>query len=187
VIQTGEIAMKKFSIITIVAGMVVVLGIGSAFAAGTGTSLKAGTFGFNVGVGDSSLGNTGVIMISGKYFIAGDVALIAGVGFQASSGDQDANFFGISAGVRKYLRIDEFAPFVEGKFSYLTETIDINNIDKDTFDVSAVFGAEYFLHRQFSIEGSVGIGLGKVENNISNTDYTYFGSRTVGISANFYF
>jgi hypothetical protein len=180
-------SMKKFLIVSIVAGMVMVLGIGSAFAAGTDTSLKAGTFGFNVGFGDSSLGNTGVIMISGKYFLAGDLALIAGVGFQASSGDQDANFFGISAGVRKYLKIDQFAPFVEGRFTYVNERIDINNIDRDTFDVSAVFGAEYFLNRQFSIEGSVGLGFGQVNDNISNNDYTYFGSRTVGVSANFYF
>lgn len=179
--------MKKFLIVSIVAGMVMVLGIGSAFAAGTGTSLKAGTFGFNVGFGDSSLGNTGVIMVSGKYFLASDVALIAGIGFQASSGDQDANFFGITGGVRKYLKIDEFAPFVEGKFTYVNETIDIQGIDRDTFDVSAGFGAEYFLSRQFSIEGNVGIGFGQVNDNISNNDYTYFGSRTVGVSANFYF
>jgi len=180
--------MKKFLFVSIVAVTVMVLGIGSAFAATTtGTSLKAGTFGFNVGFGDSSLGNTGVIMISGKYFLANDVALIAGLGFQASSGDQDANYFGISAGVRKYLRIDEFAPFVEGRFSYINENIDVDNIDRDTFDVSALFGAEYFLNRQFSIEGSVGLGFGSVNDNISHNDYTYFGSRTVGISANFYF
>jgi hypothetical protein len=179
--------MKKLLIVLIVAGMVLALGNRSAFAAGTGTSLKAGAFGFNVGFGDSSLGSTGVIMISGKYFLENDVALIAGVGFQASGGDQDANFFGFSAGVRKYLKIDEFAPFVEGRFSYMTETIDINNIDRDIFDVSALFGAEYFLNRQFSIEGSVGLGFGSVNDNISNNDYTYFGSRTVGVSANFYF
>jgi hypothetical protein len=179
--------MKRFLIITIVLGMVMVLGIGSAFAADTGTSLKAGTFGFNVGVGDSSLGNTGVVMISGKYFIAGDVALIAGFGFQTSSGDQDANLFGLSGGVRKYLKISEFAPFVEGRFSYITERIDSQNIDRDTFDVSALFGAEYFLHRQFSVEGSVGLGFGSVNDNISNNDYSYFGSRTVGVSANYYF
>jgi len=179
--------MKKFLIFSIVAGMVMVLGIGSALAAGTGTSLKTGTFGFNVGFGDSSLGDTGVIMISGKYFLANDVALTAGIGLQASSGDLDADYFGISAGVRKYLRIDEFAPFVEGKLSYVTEHIDIQGIDKDTFDVSAVFGAEYFLYKQFSIEGSVGLGFGSVDDNTSHKDYTYFGSRTVGISANFYF
>ena len=179
--------MKKFLIITIVLGLVMVLGIGSAFAADTGTSLKAGTFGFNVGFGDSSLGNTGVIMLSGKYFLAGDVALIAGFGFQTSSGDQDANFFGISAGVRKYLKTSDFAPFVEGRFSYITERIDSQGIDRDTFDVAGIFGAEYFLHRQFSIEGSVGLGFGKVDNNNSNSDYTYFGSRTVGVSANYYF
>ncbi|HTP04897.1 MAG TPA: hypothetical protein VMM54_07060, partial [Nitrospirota bacterium] len=67
------------------------------------------------------------------------------------------------------------------------ENIDVDNIDRDTFDVSALFGAEYFLNRQFSIEGSVGLGFGSVNDNISHNDYTYFGSRTVGISANFYF
>jgi hypothetical protein len=179
--------MKKFLIITIVLGLVLVLGMGSAFAAETGTSLKAGTFGFNVGFGDSSLGNNGVIMISGKYFLAGDVALIAGFGFQISSGDEDARLFGISAGVRKYLKISEFAPFVEGRFSYITERIDIQGIDRDTFDVAGVFGAEYFLHRQFSIEGSVGLGFGHVNDNISNNNFSYFGSRTVGVSANYYF
>ena len=179
--------MKKVFIVAIVLGMVAVTGIGNASAAGTGTSLKAGTFGFNVGFGDSSLGSTGVVMISGKYFLQSDVALIAGIGLQTSSGDLNADFFGISGGVRKYLRIDELAPFVEGRFSYVTERISSENIDKDTFDISAGFGAEYFLHRQFSIEGSVAVGLGKVDDNALHKDYTYFGSRTVGVSANFYF
>src|SRR5512143_2734528 len=158
-------SMKKFLIASIVAGMVMVLGIGSAFAAGTGTSLKAGTFGFNVGYGNSVFGDTGVITVSGKYFIAGDLALIAGLGLQGSSGDADADFFSISAGVRKYLKMDDFAPFVEGKFTYANEkfTGTAGNVHQDAIDVSAVFGAEYFLHRQLSVEGSIGFGIGSVD------------------------
>ncbi|HTP05196.1 MAG TPA: hypothetical protein VMM54_08590 [Nitrospirota bacterium] len=181
--------MKKLLIVSIVAGMVMVLGIGSAFAAGTGTSLKQGAFGFNVGYGNSVFGDTGVVTVSGKYFVAGDLALITGLGLQGSSGDVDADFFSISAGVRKYLKIDDFAPFLEGKLTYATEkfTGAAGNVHRDAFDVSAVFGAEYFLHRQFSIEGSIGFGIGTVDDKNANQDYTYIGTRTVGLSANFYF
>jgi hypothetical protein len=178
-------SMKKFLIIAIVLGLVMGLGIGSASAAGN--SLKAGTFGFNVGYGDSVFGDTGIITISAKYFGASDLAILAGIGVQGSTGDLDANYFGITAGVRKYLKVDDFSPFIEGKFSYATEEFDAEGVDRDAFDVSARFGAEYFLHKQFSIEGSIGFGFGAVDNNITNQDYTYFGTRSVGVSANFYF
>jgi hypothetical protein len=42
------------------------LGLGSASAASN--SLKTGSFGFNVGFGDSALGDAGTITITGKYF-----------------------------------------------------------------------------------------------------------------------
>jgi len=177
--------MKKFLIIAMVLGWVMGHGIGSASAAGN--SLKAGTFGFNVGFGDSVFGDTGIVTIAGKYFVASDVAVLAGIGLQGSSGDLDANEFEISAGVRKYLKVDDFAPFIEALFSYATEKFDAQGIDKDAFDLSARFGAEYFLHKQFSIEGSIGVGLGHVDNNITNQDYTYIGTRSLGVSANFYF
>ncbi len=177
--------MKKLFIVAAVIIAVMSLGIGSASAADN--SLKAGTFGFNVGFGDSALGEPGVVMISGKYFVQNDLALIAGFGAQASSGDVDNNFFGFSVGVRKYLKVSDFAPFFGGKLSYEKRKDDLNGIDRTVIDVAGVFGAEYFLHKQFSIEGSIGLGLGSVDNKAPNSDYTYFGTRTVGVSANFYF
>jgi hypothetical protein len=177
--------MKKLLVIVAVIIAVMGFGIGSALAADN--SLKAGTFGFNVGFGDSALGEPGVVMISGKYFVQNDLALIAGFGAQASSGDVSSDFFGISFGARKYLKLSDFAPFVGGKLSFEKTKNDINGIDRKVFDVSAVLGAEYFLHKQFSIEGSVGLGFGSVDNRAPNTDYTYVGTRTVGVSANFYF
>ena len=181
--------MKKVVIIMAAVAMFTGAGIGSASAAAnTSSSLNAGAFGINVGFQDSSsIGGTGVIMISGKYLILNDLAVTAGFGIQASSGDLDADFFALSAGVRKYFRTDEFAPFIEGKFTYASEDIDIIGVDKTTADFSANFGAEYFLHKQFSIEGSVGLGFGTVHDKISGQDYTYFGTHTVGLSANFYF
>ncbi len=177
--------MKKFLIVAIVMGLVMGFGVGSASAAGN--SLKTGTFGFNVGFGDSVFGDTGVITISGKYFVGNDMAILAGIGVQGSTGDLDANEFEISAGLRKYLKVDDFAPFVEGKFSYATEKFDAEGIDRNAFDLSFRFGAEYFLYKQFSVEGSVGLGIQAINDNRTNQDVTTFGTRSVGVSANFYF
>jgi hypothetical protein len=100
--------MKNFLIITLVLIAVIGLNIGSASAADN--SLTAGVFGFNVGFGDSALGEPGVVMISGKYFLQSDLALLAGFGAQASNGDVSSDSFGISVGVRKYLKLNDFAP-----------------------------------------------------------------------------
>jgi hypothetical protein len=168
--------MKKVVIIMAIVAMIMGLGIGSASAAdNTSSSLTAGTFGINVGFQDSSLGGTGVIMISGKYLVLNDLAITAGVGLQASSGDLNADFFALSGGVRKYFRTNEFAPFVEGKFTYVSEDIDIIGVDRTTAEFSANFGAEYFLHKQFSIEGSVGLGFGTV-NDKNSIGLYYFGT-----------
>ncbi len=180
--------MKKFIVFSIVVIMFMGLAAGKASAAASGmSSLTPGAFGFNVGFGDSSLGANGVITVSGKYLALSDLAITGGVGLQASSGDLDARFFSTSVGVRKYFRTDDFAPFVEGKFSYVSERIDLKGVDTNTIDLSANFGAEYFLHRQFSVEGSVGLGLGRVDDKTTDTDYSYVGTHTVGVSANFYF
>jgi hypothetical protein len=177
--------MKKLLIIAAV--IIVVMGLGISSASAADNSLKAGTFGFNVGFGDSALGEPGVVMITGKYLVQSDLAVLAGFGMQTSSGDADSDFFGFSVGVRKYLKISDFAPFFGGKLSYEKEKNDFNGIDRTVIDIAGVFGAEYFLHKQFSIEGSIGLGLGSVDNKAPNSDYTYFGTRTVGVSANFYF
>lgn len=186
--------MKKLAIAAMAVVLIMGLGAGSASAASSSSSssLKAGTLGFNVGFGDSVFGNNGVVTISGKYFITSDLAIVGGVGSQFSSGDLDSDFSSLSGGARKYFRTDDFSPFVEGKFTYAHEknTVD-NNIDKTAFDLSFIFGGEYFLHRQFSIEAGVGVGFGTVSvkspTSAPSQDYTYFGTRTVGVSANFYF
>ncbi len=183
--------MKKFAIIILALIAVSGFGAGSAFAAAN--SLRAGSLGFNVGFGDSVLGNNGVVTITGKYFITNDLAIVGGVGSQYSSGDLDKDFTSVSAGARKYLRNDDFAPFIEGKFTYAHEKNTVtDNIDRTALDLSFIFGGEYFLHKQFSIEAGVGLGFGTAEikqpaTAATSQDYTYFGTRTVGVSANFYF
>ena len=179
--------MKKMLSLAMAVLSFTLIGANSASAAAGATSLKAGALGLNVGFGDSALGANGVITVSGRYFLLNDLALQAGVGMQASSGDLDAKYFSTAICVRKYFTTEEFAPFVEGKFSYISENIALKGVDASTVELSGNFGAEYFLNRQFSIEGSVGVGLGRVDDKISNKDYTYLGTHTLGLSANFYF
>ncbi len=58
--------MKKICILAMTVIASIGLGLGSASAASN--SLKTGSFGFNVGFGDSALGDAGTITITGKYF-----------------------------------------------------------------------------------------------------------------------
>ncbi|OGW55437.1 MAG: hypothetical protein A2Z46_09175 [Nitrospirae bacterium RBG_19FT_COMBO_55_12] len=178
--------MKKLVIVTV--ALLMIMGLaGGAFAA---NSLNSGSMAINVGMGNSIYGDIGVTRITGKYFMDRDMALLAGFGFQSSSGDYDAKFFSFQGGVRKYFKTDELATFAEGKITYEREKIDAPGfiaVDVDVIDFSAAFGAEYFFGKQFSLEGSVGIGFGTQDDNSTNQDITYFGTRTVGVSANFYF
>ena len=185
--------MKKVILIAMAVAVITGAGMGSAFAASAGSnSLNSGTMGFNVGMGNSILGDLGVVTVSGKYFILDDLALVAGIGVQDSSGDFDERFFSISAGVRHYFNMNDFSPFVEGRFSYEDEntTVTGDRTDQNALDFSAIFGAEYFLSKQFSVEGAVGFGFGTITvktPGFPDRDTTYFGTRTVGVSANFYF
>jgi hypothetical protein len=176
--------MKKLLIVTV--ALVMVMGLaGGAFAAG---AMNAGAMGINVGTGNSVFGETGLVRITGKYFFDQDMAFLAGFGFQTTSGDADVNVFSFQVGLRKYLGTGDFAPFVGARISYETfEDTSAPAVDEEALDLMGEFGAEYFFSKQFSMEGSIGIGFGTVEDNIANTDYTYFGTRTVGVSANFYF
>ena len=57
----------------------------------------------------------------------------------------------------------------------------------DIIDLTVGFGAEYFLHKQFSVEGSIGIGFGVEDDNDTHDDDIYLGTRSIGVRANFYF
>lgn len=174
--------MKKV-LLSMVAAVVVVLAAGSASAA---NSLREGAMGVSVGYGSSIASDVGgrVIDLSGRYMLSNSLALLAGFGFETHSSDADGTYISLAAGIRSYMRNDDFATFFQGKFRY--ETQDVAG-DTDAFDFSVGFGAEYFLHKQFSVEGYVGAGFGIISDNTNNLDDTYFGTRTVGIYANLYF
>ena len=176
--------MKKF--IVVATAVVVMMGLaGSAFAA---NSLQSGKFGLSVGFTNLSAFPDGMEnTIIGKMFLADDMALLLGFGFVNASGDPgmpDGTDFSFMLGARKYLKKDDFAPFIEGILVYMTQ----DSTGLDTIGVLGNFGAEYFLHKQFSLEGSVGIGLLQQETNTGpNADSTQFGTTSLGVRANFYF
>jgi hypothetical protein len=195
--------MKRIAIIAVVVVMMAGLA-GSAFAA---NSLAQGSKGISVGMGDSlfthkvaptdtagfniSSGND-VVDISGRLFIAKDVALYGGFGLQLNSGDAEGTYLSFTIGARKYLSTNDFAPFIGGQLSYVTADGDnaagAKVYDVSIFDLAALFGAEYFFSKNFSLEGAIGFGLGQWNNDVgTGTDGTYFGTRTVGVHANFYF
>jgi hypothetical protein len=167
------------NIVMVVVAMVMVMGIsiGSASAA---NSLQQGTIGFNI----NAVNNNNDFVITGKYFALKDLAVLGAFGFGAKGGDASGTDFGIGAGVRKYLKTDDFAPFVGGNIFYSTT----KDGDQKDFSLIAEFGAEYFLHKQFSIEGSIGFGYTSSDTS-DGTSYkeTTIGTQKAAISFNFYF
>jgi len=194
--------MKRIAIIAVVVLMAAALA-GSAFAA---NSIAQGSKGISVGMGDSlfthkvaptdtagfniSSGND-VVDISGRFFVGKDVALMLGAGLQLNSGDAEGTYLSLSFGARKYLSTNDFAPFIGGQISYVTADGDnaagVTVYDVSIFDLAALFGAEYFFSKNFSLEGAIGVGLGQWNDDTSNSDGTYLGTRTVGVHATFYF
>jgi len=191
--------MKK---IMVLATALFLLIAGAAFAqtktaAPSGSnSLQSGNMGINVGMGDSlfsvkavPLSGAGpyddVVNVTGKYFVMNDLAILATFGFRTDGSDADGTYISIGGGARKYLSTGVFNTFVDAKLVYASVDDDNNNVDVSVIDISGVFGAEYFLARQFSLEGGVGIGFGMLSDG--PLDDLYFGTRTVGVSANFYF
>ena len=175
--------MRKLIVVALSVVIIMGIGIGNTSAQ---TSTMDRQIGISVGLGNSVFGDTdnSIIDITGRYRIAYDISLLAGFGFETHSGDADGSYFSISIGARKYLSTNDFAPFIDGKLSYVTQDVDG---DTDIIDLTVGFGAEYFLHKQFSVEGSIGIGFGVEDDNDTHDDDIYFGTRTIGVRANFYF
>ncbi|MEK6743154.1 MAG: outer membrane beta-barrel protein [Nitrospirota bacterium] len=191
--------MKKTMIIAVAVMMVAALS-GSAFAA---NSLASGSKALTIGFGDSVLNNVAnptdqnqnnpIVDIGGKFFVGKDMAITAGVGFQMNTGDLEGTYLSFNVGARKYLKTDDFAPFVGGQLSYITYDAELpaaqggKYVDFSAIEFSAMVGAEYFVGKQFSIEGSIGLAIGKAEDDQNNLDTTYIGTKNLGVRANFYF
>ncbi len=186
--------MKRLIIIVLTLVMAAGIGVGTASAA---NSLEQGNINISVGMGDSIFNNKEAVVmdivdLSARYLVMKDLAIVGGFGLQVGGGDIDSTYFSFTGGVRKYLNTNDFAPYVGGQLTYATVKVEndlgATIVDQSIVDLSAMFGAEYFVGPQFSFEGSVGIGFGQSsDDTVVNGDETYFGTRTVGVKANFYF
>ena len=182
-------------ILLAVAASVLAMAAGNASAA---NSMNTGTLGLNVGfTNPTAVGGSGntpsAFMVNGKYFIGKDMAVLAGLGLSINDSGGAANAkstaIGFMAGIRKYLKTEDFAPFMGARFQYLSTRQAANDVTDFSFGVEG--GAEYFLAKQFSVEGSVGFGYSSTEYSPvaggPSTKATALGSKTYNIAANFYF
>jgi len=174
--------MKKI----VIAGtaLALVMAAGSAMAA---NSLNEGTMGFNVGAAvDSQAVFKENFVLNGRYFIGKDMAVLAGLGISIAGGDKKGTDIGLMGGFRKYLKTDDFAPFVGGRFQYQST----QDSTLTAMAVMAEAGAEYFLAKQFSVEGRVGFGYASIERKaptFTPSKETAIGTAVFGLSANYYF
>ncbi len=173
--------------------------LGFAGTAQAENSLKAGSMALNVtafdGTSDNSIYNAALqasdlYVVQGKYFLQKDLAILAGVGIGINGGDAKGTDFGIRAGVRKYLKTADFAPFFGGVFGYSST----HDSDVKIMKVLAEFGAEYFFSKQFSVEGAARAGYVSYEapnalfgGGPGTYKGTYVGTASGGFSVNYYF
>jgi hypothetical protein len=189
--------MKKIALVG--ATLALVLAAGSASAA-TATKSDAGpshgAFGLSVGVGNTI--NPGDFIVGGRYFITKDMAILAGAGLQLNDSGATANAkstnFGLTGGFRKYLKTDDLAPFVGGQLAYASTRQNSAAgvaVDVSTFGIFAEGGAEYFLSKNFSFEGSVSVGYSsndaKPAAGGTSVKSTTFGTSKGNLAVNFYF
>jgi len=143
----------------------------SAFAAGASNIDK---FGLSV----TTTSNT---MISGKYFIDNDTAVLGGGGLLKNTNATDIYLMG---GLRKYSSSSSagFVPFfgVRGWYS------SIKSANSSIFGFSGEAGAEYFLDKHFSIEGLASVGYNSTTPT-GGTSTSVIGTSMYALGANFYF
>jgi Outer membrane protein beta-barrel domain len=180
--------MKKFALAG--AALAMALSAGDALA-----GPEKGNMGLNVDFTSSTslLGTPSNFLIKGKYFISDDMAVLAGVGVRRNDSGAATNStstdLGLMGGFRKYLSHDDLSPFVGAKVQYLGVRVGTN----DVTDVSllAEAGAEYFMGKHFSLEGSLSAGYdqatAKPVAGGASVKSTTFGTSAVNVSANFYF
>mgnify|MGYP003386031613 FL=1 len=169
--------MKK--IVLASAALVIAMTTGSVLAAGN--SLHKGSMGLSIPVTGSDF------VVEGKYLIENNMAVLGGFGLDIQGGDnQKGTDIGLMGGARKYYPMGEFAPFLGGRVEYRsTQDSTVSN-----FRIGAEAGAEYFVGKQFSVEGRAGFGYSSTSIDVTPTttlDASNIGTTSFAFSANFYF
>src|SRR5512146_2579810 len=103
-----EETMKRLVIVILAVALIFGISVGNASAA---NGLKEGQVGMSVDVNND-------FILSGRYFLTNDLAVIGQFGFGINGNDGDGTDIGIGASVRKYITKDDLAPFVAGTIFY---------------------------------------------------------------------
>ena len=118
-------------------------------------------------------------------------------GISGTSSDTWSVGFGVSALI--YLtKWEALRTYVAPRFTYSRGTSSVetgfggdNDLESEGILLNGLFGAEYALHRRFSVFGEVGVGFSSGETRLSapvngKTETTSFGTRT-GVGVIFFF
>lgn len=149
-----------------------------AVGASSGNSLSTGTLGLTVTTSSNS-------MISGKYLLSNDTALLGGFGLVNTSNGVGTDIY-LMAGIRKYIikanMADNFVPFMGARVWHST----VNSTNMNGFGISAEGGAEYFLSKHFSLEGLVSANFGSTSPS-GGSATSQISTSVYSLGANFYF
>jgi hypothetical protein len=181
--------MKKFVLVALAAALFLGIGIQNASA---DNSLKQGALSLGIAVAAPisnpvTASSSAIPVVQGKYMLTKDLGLLAGLGFAAKGGDLDGTDLEMYVGARKYLKVADVAPFAGAKIAY--DSRDDGATEVSFFTVAVELGAEAFLLKQFSIEGSVGFGYVTGDSKTAGVkrDGSSFGTTSAGVSVNYYF
>lgn len=146
--------------------------------------LKAGEVSLGIDTNTSEL-------IYGKYHLASDLAVLAGLGFGIKGGDASGSDVSFAVGARKYIKSADFAPFIGGFMQY-ANTNSPTTIGSTQTDLAllAEVGAEYFFAKQLSFEGAARFGYTSTDVKTLNqptVKTTNIGTSRASIRFNFYF
>jgi hypothetical protein len=168
--------------------VVICVGLATAGTALAENSLQAGAKALSFGITDRD------IEISGRVFTADDLAVLLGFGFSIGNNDETLADISLSAGLRKYLKKADLAPFAGVGIFYDTHDQVVavaRGTDVETtktFGLEGYFGLEYFFAKQVSAEAQVGAGLTTIQNiDETGANETKIGTFRSGVTINFYF
>lgn len=174
--------MKKLIFATLVVAMGMGFCLGNAFAEGNG--LAAGSKSLGITVNNDTI-------ITGKLGLSRDLALLLGIGLRTSNENTPIGNKGtelqVEAGLRKYLKVADFAPFAEAGLQIISDTG--GDTERSGFGVFANVGAEYFFNKQFSVEGAAGVALSSdsFKTAGTTTTSTTLSTSRLGVGFSFYF
>ena len=172
---------------------IILAGTALALAMLAGSALagpEKGMMGLNLGFTSSTslLGTPSNFLVNARYFFNNSTALQAGIGFRRNDSGAATNStssdIGFMGGFRKYL-----APFAGAKLQYLSVRQGANDVTDLSFLAEA--GAEYFMGKHFSLEGSLNAGYDQATYKPvaggASVKATTLGTSSINVSANFYY